>query len=234
MFARDIALVGRNQPFAARQLRDRGDGGVAIDGRAQLARALGQRLGQIGRLNISVRRMLDRAKHAGDVGQRPDLFQLFGRQPIDLDADRLGDTGVRAVFIEAILAGRDADVRHVRKPDVQPGFGFEARVQRDRILVQLAHRIAEVEQRQQAGGVPGRARRQFLALDQRDIGPAELCQMVQRADANHAATDHNHTCCRLHHHTFAALLSEIKTRLFTHHMPPRGKARQDMFWHRKY
>ena len=54
--------------------------------------------------------------------------------------------------------------------DVLAGLRLQRLVKVHRILVQLADRIAHVEQRQQAGGVPGRPGRQFRALDQHGIG----------------------------------------------------------------
>jgi hypothetical protein len=56
---------------------------------APRARALGQRLGQVGRLDVAVVGMLDGADEAVGVAQRPDLLDSAGRQEIDGDADRL-------------------------------------------------------------------------------------------------------------------------------------------------
>ena len=78
MLADDFALVGHDLPFAARQALDRGDRRVAVDLRAALARAARQRLRQVGRLDIAVLRMLDRAENSLDVAQRPDLLHLAG------------------------------------------------------------------------------------------------------------------------------------------------------------
>ncbi len=64
MLSGDFALVRRHLPEPVGQLFDRRYRGVAIDRCTAVARALGQRLRQIGRLDIAVIRMLDRAKQA--------------------------------------------------------------------------------------------------------------------------------------------------------------------------
>ena len=46
-----------------------------------------------------------------------------------------------------------------------------------------------VERVHAAGRVPGRAGRQLAPLEEHDVGPAGLRQVVQHAGADHAATD---------------------------------------------
>ena len=77
------------------------------------------------------------------------------------------------------------------KPTFWPVSASSVLVERDRVFVDLADRVAHVEERQQAGGMPGRARGQLLALDQHDVGPALLGKMIERRDADHAAADHH-------------------------------------------
>ena len=62
----------------------------------------------------------------------------------------------------------------------------------------LADRVGQVEERQQARRMPGRAGGQLLALDQDDIGPALLGQVVERRDADHAAADDDRAGVALH------------------------------------
>ncbi len=198
MFAGDVALVGRDQPFAARKLGDRGHSGVAVEGRAALPRALGQRLRQVGGLDIAVVGVLDRAEDAVGVTQRPDRLDLGGGEEADVDTERAGDAGIVAILVHPVGRRRQADVADLRKAGVEAGLRLQRGIEADRILVKLADRIAEVEQGQQAGGVPGRARGEFLALEEDAVGPAELRQVVQRADPHDAAADDHCPCCRFH------------------------------------
>ena len=81
---------------------------------------------------------------------------------------------------------------------VLAGLLRQALVQIHRVLVQLADGVAHVEQRQEARGVPGGARGELGALDQRDIRPALSRQVIQRAHPDHAATDDQDPNMRLH------------------------------------
>src|SRR5271155_1696014 len=64
--------------------------------------------------------------------------------------------------------------------------------------MQLADRVAHVKQRQEPGRMPGGARGQFRALQQHDIRPAFFGQVIQRADADNAATDDDNSSMRFH------------------------------------
>ena len=225
MLSCDLALVSGHHPLAIALLRDRGDGGVAIDRGAALARALGQCLRQVSGLDIAIIRMLDRAQNAVRLGQRPDVLDLVWRQEFDIDADRLGNARIILVLIHAVLAGRQTDVRDAAKADVQLRLGFQRGVEIDRILVQLADRIGQVEQGQQPRRMPCRARGQLLALNQNHIRPAQFGQMVQRRYAHHTAADHYHACCCLHGRLQSCCCASI--RYYDHAgMPAGGHAGQ--------
>ena len=83
MLASDVALVGRDLPFVARQPLDGRDRRVAVDLGATLTRAARQRLRQIGRLDVTVLGMLDGADNSVDIAKRPDVFDLARRQELD-------------------------------------------------------------------------------------------------------------------------------------------------------
>jgi hypothetical protein len=77
VLAGDLALVGGDDPLAVGTLFDRGHGRVAIDFGTARAGTLGQRLGQVGGLDIAVIRMLDGAEDAIGFAQRPDFLDLL-------------------------------------------------------------------------------------------------------------------------------------------------------------
>src|SRR5271170_4621371 len=64
--------------------------------------------------------------------------------------------------------------------------------------MQLADRVAHVKQWQEPRRMPGGARGQFRALQQHDIRPAFFSQVIQRADADNAATDDDNSSMRFH------------------------------------
>ncbi len=76
MLADDVALVGDDLPLAARLPLDSHYGRPPVDLAAAIARAARQRLGEVGRLDVAVLRMLDRADDPVDVAERPDLLDL--------------------------------------------------------------------------------------------------------------------------------------------------------------
>ena len=204
--ADDLALVGDDLPLAGGQLLDGADGGVAVDGGAAVASAAGQRLGQVGGLNIAVLGMLDRAENAVGLAERPDLLQLCGRQQPDRHTDRLGDAGIVHVLVPAVPGARQPDIGDVREADIHAGFFLQLAIEAHGIAVQLADGIAHVEQRQQAGGVPGGAGSQFATLDQDAVGPALAGQMIERRHADHAAADDHCPRPILHDHPSSARL----------------------------
>ena len=197
MFAADIALVGPDDPLAFVAL-DPGDRGVLVNLRAAVARALRHRHGDIDRRDMAVRRMPQGADQSFGVDQRPELLYPLDIDNLAFDAYGLRRALVEAVFVHAVAVGREAQVAVDVEADVLAGLRLERLVQVDRILVKLADRIAHVEQRQQAGGMPGRSGGQFRPLDQHGIGPAFLGQMIQGGNADNAATDHDGTGLVLH------------------------------------
>ena len=157
VLADDVALVGRNLPFAAWPPLDRDHGRMAVDLRPALARRPRQGLGQVGGLDIAVLGMLDRADDSVDVAKWPDLLDLLRRQELDRDAYRRGDAGVIVIFVHPVASAGEADVGDLAQADVEAALLFECPIEGDRILVDLSDRIAEVEERQEARRVPGRA-----------------------------------------------------------------------------
>ena len=93
-------------------------------------------------------------------------FTCVRRQDVDVDADRPRHAGVVHVLVPAVLGAREADVGADREADALPGLRLQRLVERHRVFVDLADRVAHVEERQQPGRVPGRAGGQLLALHQ--------------------------------------------------------------------
>jgi len=189
-----------------------------------IARApLGQRHGQVGGLDIAVARMLDRADKPVDIAQWPDILDLLGSEEVHLDPDGRGDPGILPVFVHPVPGLGEADVGDLRKTDILAGFLLKFLIEFDRVFMHLADGIAHVEQRQQACSMPGGAGGQFLALDQDNVAPALLCQMVEGGDPDDAAPDDDnprmafHICCTLPdgHGTFPADIGPLDiARLF--------------------
>jgi hypothetical protein len=119
VLAYDLALVGDDLPFAAGQALDRRNRRVAVDLRTPLARTAGQRLREVGGLDIAILRMLNRAEQTVDVAKRPHLLDFGGRQKLDLDpANRGRNSRIIFVLVEPVLRAREADVGNLPEADV--------------------------------------------------------------------------------------------------------------------
>ena len=189
MLGDDVALVGADQPFAGGQRLDRRDGGVAVDFGAERAGAPGEGLGEVGGLDVAVVGVLDGAEKAVSLAERPDRLDLVRRQHVDLDADRPRHAGVIHVLVPAVAGAGEADVGDFPEADILAGLGLEPVVECDRVFVDLAHRVGQVEQRQQPRRMPGRARGQLAPLDEHDVRPALLRQVIEGGDADDASAD---------------------------------------------
>jgi hypothetical protein len=204
VLAGDVALGRGQPPLAARRARGAGDGGLLVDLRAAVARALPERHRQIGRRDVTVVRVVQgaddvrRVAAVAEVDERPQLLDLARRDHLEGHADRIGRAAVLLVLVHPCPAGGEAQVAGHVEADVLTGLRGQALVQVDRVLVQLPDRIAHVKERQQAGGVPGGARRELGALEQHDVGPALLRQVIERGHADDPAADHHHPGMRLH------------------------------------
>ncbi|MPL89866.1 hypothetical protein SDC9_35908 [bioreactor metagenome] len=161
---------------------------LAVDLDAALARALGHRLGHVGGVDVAVLRMEKRAHEVVAAHQRPALLHLLRAEELVIDPRGLGHRGVEHVFVHARLGLRHAQVADDGKARVQPGFRLERLIEVDRVLVDMGGGVAHVEERQQAGGVPGRARGELVAFDKHRL-PAGLRQMIGNRHANGATAD---------------------------------------------
>ena len=192
-------FVGDNLPISAREPHDRGYGRMAIDLAASLARAARQRLGEVRRLDIAILWVLDCAYDPINVAKRPDILDVLRGEEPHLDpADRRGDSRVIAIFVHPISGARKSDIGNLAQPDIEASLLLERLVEGDGIFVDLADGVAEIEQRQQAGRMPGRAGGELLALDEHAIRPAFLDEMIKGRNSDHASADHDRPRMRPH------------------------------------
>jgi hypothetical protein len=191
----DFALVGGEMPFARRGLLHGGDFGLFVDLGAAAAGAFAQRHGEIGRGNVAVIGVIQRANDirrvaaVAELGQGPESRTSLG--PMTWKGTPMVLAVPQYFWYSSMRSriGGETQVAGDVEAHVLAGLGGEALVQVHGVLVQLADRVAHVEQRQQARGMPGGTGRQFGALQQHHVGPSLQCEVVQRADADHAAAN---------------------------------------------
>jgi hypothetical protein len=172
-----------------------GDFGLFVDLGAAAAGAFAQRHGEVGRGNVAVIGVIQRADDVrrvaavAELGEGPEVADFLRRNDLEGHADGVGGTAVLLVLVHAIAIGGETEVAGDVEAHVLAGLGGEALVQVHGVLVQLADRVTHVEQRQQACGMPGGTGCQFGALQEHHVGPSLQCEVVQRADADHAAAN---------------------------------------------
>ena len=156
---------------------------------AALTGTFGHRLSHIGGVNIAVFGVVDRTLQVRCFDQRPAFLDLLRRQPLIGDIAGLGCGRIEHVFVHTLLRLRHAQVAHHGEACVQAGFFLKLFVEIDGVLVDVGCRIGHVEQRQQTGCVPGRARCQLVPFDQHHIIPARLGQVICNRGPNGAAAN---------------------------------------------
>ncbi len=202
-------LVGGDQVAAAlRHLarRDAPGGAVpavsidlpaALDGGARLPRALGHGHRDVGRVDVAVGRVEDRALQVVGPHQGVALADLARGEPFERHARGLSRGRVEHVLVHAGLRLRHAQVADDGEAGVQAGLGLQRLVELDRSVVDEGRRVGHVEVGQQAGGVPGAAGGQLVAL-QEERFPAGMGEVVCDGGAHRAATDDEGLHMRLH------------------------------------
>ena len=103
-----VALCPRNAGDAAVLAVDGRDLDVLEDLRAALARALGQRHGDVGRIALAVERQVHRADHAVGVQMRIHLLDFVRRNLAHVDIEGAGHRGLTIDFVLALFGQRDA------------------------------------------------------------------------------------------------------------------------------
>ncbi len=185
-----LALVLDGHPGDAASIHaDRDHPRVGPDRRAARPRAGGQRLGEPGRVEPAVRRQVDRPQDAIGRHQREEIARLRGRDQLERQPERLRPAGLPTQLLEPLGGRRQPERSHLVPGRVHAGLGGEAAVQGRPVHHHPGQRDRAPELPDQAGGVERRAGGQLRPIDEHDIGPAELGEVVGDGGAAHAAAD---------------------------------------------
>ena len=168
---------------------DRDDPGLRADLGAAPARARGQRVGQPRRVEPAVGRQPDGAQHAIGGHQREPVLGLLRRDQLERQPERLGPAGLAAELLEPFRARGQPERADLVPRRVGAGLGGEAPIEVRPVHHHLGegHRAAQLAD--QARRMERRAGGQLRAVDQHDVRPAELGQVVGDARAADAAAD---------------------------------------------
>ena len=197
MLAADVALVRLDDPLAVVAL-DVCDFRLLVDLGTVGTRALRKGHGDVDRRDMPVGRMPERAHQPVHRGERPELLDLVDADQMALDPDGLRRALIVPILIHPVAITREPQVTGVVEADSLSGLLFKRLVKLDRILMQLPHAVGHVEERQEAGSVPGGAGGKFGAFQENDVRPPLLGEMIKHRDAANAAADHHHARTRFH------------------------------------
>jgi len=172
--------LGRDDPL---------DGDPFEDADPEIASALGVGHRQVDRIDAAVIRHPEATNQAVHLGEREELGHLLRRHLVRLQPHPpLEDRGPPVLLHPALVERLHQAT--AAEPGRHPRLGLEAREQITGVHPDLGARTRRVaERRHEPGRVPGRAAGQLASLEKRDIGDADLRQVVGDVTACHTTAD---------------------------------------------
>ena len=187
----DLALVGHDASHPPALGLDRGDAVVGEHRGAALAGAVGQRVGELRRVDVAVGRQPGRADDAVGRHQREHLLRLVGRDQVERKAERLRPAGLAAQLLHPLLRGGQPQAAALDPAGVELRLLADPPVEVDRVHHHLRQRDRAAQLAHESRRVEARAGRELVAVDEDDVAPAELREVVgDRGPADAAADDH--------------------------------------------
>ena len=181
-----------------------GDGAVAHqdvldadpldDPHAEVLRAAGQRLGQVDRVHPAVAGDVEAGQQV--VGRRPgeEVGHLLRPDLLDLEPEVALERRDSPVLVEPVGIGRRLDQPDGLEPGGHTGLRLEPGVEVAGVEPDAGAGLGGgAEAGHQPGRVPRRTAGEAVALEEHDVGPAFVREVVGDRAADHAATDDDDT-----------------------------------------
>ena len=168
---------------------DADDASVLADRGATGARTCRERLGQPGRVEPAVGRQPDRAEHAIERHQREAILGLLRRDELERQPERLRPARLALELLVALLRGGEPQRADLVPRHVDAGLGGEPPIQLGAVHHHPGQGRARSKLADEAGRVECRAGCQLRPIDEDDVLPAELGQVVRDRRPADAATD---------------------------------------------
>ncbi len=165
------------------------DLGILEDAGAAASRQPGQRLRGVDGIGLPILGQMHDADHIVRPHQRPQLAGLLRREQIDLQPEAARHRGAALQLFQPARIGGERQRSDLPEPGCVAAVFLERAVELGRVLREPGEVVGGAQLAHQPGGVPGRARRQLLALEQDDIGDAAQGEMIGDAAADDAAAD---------------------------------------------
>ena len=143
------------------------------------ARALGERHRDVDRVHAAVLLDVEAGEDVVDAREREQPPDLGGRDLVHVDAAVAVERGDAAVLLEPVGVGGDLDEADGLEAGRLAGLGLEPAVEVARVLAHLGRGLRRrAERDHQPGGVPRGAGGEPVALEQHDVLPAHVGQVV--------------------------------------------------------
>src|SRR5262245_33589361 len=198
MLRMDRALLGNDIPAAVAALLRVDDAALLDDFRTLAARCLGVSMRGAGRVEMS----LERVPHGADelllVQQGKTILGLLHRNEFRGDA-KIPIARMRHFQpVETLPRGDQHDAARKMHTCRLARDGLDLTVEIDRILLQLRHIRIAVERVETPSRMPGRARRQHVAVEKDGVSQTAFRQMIKNGTSDDAAADDNDLRMRTH------------------------------------
>ena len=204
--AGDVAARGADARDGAAAGADRRHRGVLEDRDAALARALREGQRGVDGIRAPVARQPHRAGQVVGAQQRPAASRLGRRDHLGVDVEAARHRRQARQLVHALGVARQAEAARAAEARGLAGLRLEALVEVGAVLGEPGEVVGGAELADQPGGMPRGPARQLAALEQHDVAPAELGQVIRHAAAGDAAADHHHARLCGHRVTHPSLL----------------------------
>ncbi len=192
LFAGDVAVFAVHDKFAVGLARDAFDRIEAVHLGARRTRLARQRKGNAGRIDVAVERIPPGAEQAVGVHQWMTPAGFSGIDKFHVDAHAAGHADVVLVGIDLRLGVREAHAPGDVVGNRVVGIGREFTIQVDAVALESDQGLVGAKLGDLRRRVPGRARGEFIALDEHDVGPAFAGQVIECRATGDTAADNDH------------------------------------------
>src|SRR5262245_43489947 len=154
---------------------------------------LGIRVRRSRRIEMPFFPIPDGTQHLAGVNQRTQLADLGGRDEFRLEPQHAMAGPISAQKVPALWGSRDIESTREVQADVLARNALNFLIERNGVPLKLWDSRVAVEGIKSARRMPTGAGRQLLSFAEHDVSPSLLCEMVQNAAADDAATDDDGT-----------------------------------------
>ena len=197
----DCALVSDDLVHAAVAQRDVEHLGALLDLGAAQARPVGERKRELAGVEVAIVGQESRREHPVGRHQREHRLRLLSRDDLDRQAEALGPARLALNLLVAGLGRRQPQAAELVPARILARLLGKLGVQPHRVLHHLGQADGRAQLADKAGGVPGRAVRQPVLLDEDDVVPPHLRQVVEDAAPAHTPADDDRSCLTAHAHS---------------------------------